>query len=496
MKFPCTVTAALFLAVLGLSSAALSPCVRAATAAEPPPNIVVILADDMGYGDPRCYNPASKIPTPHMDRLAAEGLRFTDAHTPAAVCTPTRYGFLTGRYSWRTRLQNMVLWSEYEEPLIEPTRETVARVLQRSGYRTAVVGKWHLGLNFAKPGGGFVRGKTNHMNGAGGTRDVNFTQPVQGGPLALGFDTSFLLPGGVNLEPHFWLSDDRVVGEPTVWRAKAAPTRPGTSGLEVHEGWMTPGWSDEAVGPTLTEKAEAFIAVSAAAKKPFFLYFASQAPHRNCTPPDFARGQSQAGVRGDMVFEFDWSVGRVLAKLDELGLAQNTLVIVTSDNGAVPKSDEGDDFGHQSNGDLRGTKGGLFEGGHRVPFLVRWPGRAPAGKTNASLVVLTDLMATFAELAGAKLPPRAAPDSFSVLPALRGAAMDSAARPAVVLHSGAGHFAVRRGPWKLIFDAKEKPAQLFNLERDPSEATNQLAAEPSRVAELQAELARIRAARS
>jgi arylsulfatase A-like enzyme len=171
-------------------------------------------------------------------------------------------------------------------------------------------------------------------------------------------------------------------------------------------------------------------------------------------------------------------------------------VIVTSDNGAVPKSDEGDDFGHQSNGDLRGSKGGLFEGGHRVPFLVRWPGRAPAGKTNASLVVLTDLMATFAELAGAKLPAHAAPDSFSVLPALRGAAMDSAARPAVVLHSGAGHFAIRRGPWKLIFDAKEKPAQLFNLDRDPREATNLLAAEPSRVAELQAELVRIRAAKS
>jgi arylsulfatase A-like enzyme len=465
-----------------------------AAAAEPPPNIIVMLADDMGYGDPRCYNPASKIPTPNMDRIAAEGLRFTDAHTPAAVCTPTRYGFVTGRYAWRTRLKTMVLWSEYEDPLIEPSRETVARVLQRSGYRTAAVGKWHLGLNFAKPGGGFVRGKINHLNGAGGTREVEFTSPVQGGPLALGFDTSFLLPGGINLEPHFWLADDRVVGKPAVWRAAGAPTRPGTSGLEVHEGWMAEGWSDEAVGPTLTEKAEAFLSASAAAKKPFFLYFASQAPHRNCTPPDFVRGKSQAGVRGDMVYEFDWAVGRVLAKLDELGLAQNTLVIVTSDNGAVPKSDEGDDFGHKANGDLRGAKGGLFEGGHRVPFLVRWPGQAPAGQTNASLVVLTDLLATFADLAGAKLPPGAGPDSFSVRPALRGAAMDATARPAVVLHSGGGLFAIRQGPWKLIFDAKLKPAQLFHLGRDPQEATNELAGEPQRVTEMQAELARIRAA--
>ncbi|MEO6245758.1 MAG: sulfatase-like hydrolase/transferase, partial [Opitutaceae bacterium] len=208
------------------------------------PNIIVLLADDMGYGDPHCYNADSKIPTPHMDRLAREGLRFTDAHTPASVCTPTRYGFLTGRYSWRTRLKNMVLWTKYEEPLIEAGRETVAIVLRRARYQTAAVGKWHLGLDFAKPGGGVVRGKTNHLNGSGGTRDVDFTQPVRGGPLALGFDYAFILPGGVNLEPHCFIEGDRVVVPPTVWRAGAQPTRPGTSGLEVHEGWMSAGWSD------------------------------------------------------------------------------------------------------------------------------------------------------------------------------------------------------------------------------------------------------------
>ncbi len=458
------------------------------------PNIVFIMGDDMGYGDPRCYNPESKIPTPHMDRLAAEGIRFTDAHTPAAVCTPTRYGVLTGRYCWRTRLKRGVLWTEYEEPLIEVGRPTVATVLRGAGYRTAAVGKWHLGADFAKPGGGFVRGKPEHFNGAGGTREVDFTRPIEGGPTALGFDTAFFLPGGNNLEPHFFVANDRVVGRPTVWRANGAPTRPGTSGLEVHEGWMSEGWSDEAIGPSLTERALDFIDESAKARRPFFLFYAAQAPHRACTPPDFARGKSQAGVRGDMVYELDWSIGRILAKLDELGLARDTLVIVTSDNGGVAKSDEGEDFGHKSCGELRGNKGGIYEGGHRVPFLVRWPGRAPADTVNGSLVVLTDMLATFAEIAGVKLPTGAGPDGATILPALGGAVMDAAARPAVVLHSGGGQFAIRSGRWKLIFNAQLKPVELYDLERDLREASNEIKKQPETVARLQQEFQRIHGA--
>ena len=469
----------------------------AAPAARPAlPNIIVIMADDMGYGDPRCYNADSKIPTPHMDRLAAEGIRFTDAHTPAAVCTPTRYGLLTGRYCWRTRLKKMVLWTEYEEPLIEAGRETVASLLKRAGYRTAALGKWHLGVNFPKPGGGFVRGKPEHFSGAGGTRDVDFTRPIQGGPTALGFDYGYLLPGGNNLEPHFFVEGDRVVGSPTVWRPRAMPTRPGSSALEVHEGWMAEGWSDEAIGPSLTDKALGFIEQSVADRSPFFLYFASQAPHRACTPPDFAKGKSQAGVRGDMVYEFDWSIGRMLAKLDELGVARNTLVIVTSDNGGTAQSDEKEDFGHKSCGDLKGFKGGISEGGHRVPFLVRWPGQAPAGTVNGSLVCLTDLMATFGEIAGVKLPPGAAPDGASVLPALRGAVMDSAARPPVIHHSGSGLFAIRSGRWKLIFDGQLKPAQLYDLERDLREEKNVIKDQPEIVTGLQQAFQRIHDRRS
>jgi arylsulfatase A len=455
------------------------------------PNIVFIMADDMGYGDPRCYNAESKIPTPNMDRLAAEGIRFTDAHSPSSVCTPTRYGVLTGRYCWRTRLKRMVLWTEYEEPLIEVGRETVASLLKRSGYRTAAVGKWHLGADFAKPGGGFVRGKPEHFKGSGGTRDVDFTRPIQGGPAALGFDSVFVLPGGNNLEPHFFVEGDRVVGSPTVWRDAAVPTQSGSSALEVHEGWMTEGWSDEAIGPSLTEKALTFIDQSAADRVPFFLYFASQAPHRACTPPEFAKGKSQAGVRGDMVYEFDWSIGRILAKLDELGLAEDTLVIVTSDNGGVAKSDEGDDFGHKSCGELKGFKGGLPEGGHRVPFLVRWPGRAPAGTVNGSLVVLTDFMATCAELVGVKLPAAAGQDSVSILAALRGETMDSAKRTAVIHHSGSGQFAIRSGPWKLIFDGQLKPIELYNLDQDLREQDNRLSDQRDIVERLQQEFRRI-----
>lgn len=460
------------------------------------PNIVVIMADDMGYGDPRCYNADSKIPTPHMDRLAAEGIRFTDAHTPASVCTPTRYGLLTGRYSWRTRLKNFVLWTGYDEPLIEAERETVGSLLKRAGYRTAAVGKWHLGLNFAKPGGGFVRGKSAHMSGGGGTREVDFARPIQGGPTALGFDVGYVLPAGNNLEPHLFVAGDRVVGSPTVWRGRAVPTQPGSSALEVHEGWMTEGWSDEAIGPALTEQALEFIQQSAAKGSPFFLYFASPAPHRPSTPSKFAQGKSQAGVRGDMVYEFDWSVGRILAKLDELGVANNTLVVVTSDNGGVNKGDEGHDFGHKSCGDLKGFKGGLAEGGHRVPFLVRWPGRAPAGTTNASLVCLTDLMTTFGEVAGVKLPSGAAPDGISILPALLGAEMPADKREPVIHHSGAGHFAIRSGRWKLIFDADSKPVQLYDLERDLREETNVIKDHAELVGRLQQALQRIRESRS
>jgi arylsulfatase A-like enzyme len=385
----------------------------------------------------------------------------------------------------------MVLWTDYEEPLIEAGRPTIASLLKTTGYTTACIGKWHLGMNFAKPGGGFVRGKRAPQRGAGGTREVDFSQPIKGGPSELGFDTVWAIPAGHNLEPHFYVDGDRPAANPSVWRGNAQPSKPGLSALETHEGWMTPDWDDQQVGPTLTSKALAFIERSARDKRPFLLYYAAQSPHRPCTPPDFAKGKSEAGVRGDMVWELDWTVGQITARLDELGIAGDTLIIVTSDNGAVKVSDEGKDFGHASCGPLRAFKTSIHEGGHRVPFIARWPGVIKAGSTNDSAICLTDLFVTFAVITGTAVPQNSAEDSFSILPALRGSALGDD-RPPVVHHSGGGQFAIRQGRWKLILDMKDKPVMLFDVRADPAETTNRLKDEPALAARLAKKLAEIR----
>jgi arylsulfatase A-like enzyme len=451
------------------------------------PNIVFVLADDMGYGDPRCYNRESKIPTPNMDRLAAEGVRFTDAHSPSAVCTPTRYGVLTGRYCWRTRLKKEVFWSGYDEPLIEPTRLTVASLLKSHGYAAGCIGKWHLGMNFAQKGGpGFVRGKTSHMSGGGGVRDVDFSKPIQGGPTDLGFDYYFGLAAGINLEPFCFIENNRTVGLPSGWREKDTPTSPGDSARGSHEGWMTEGWKDQEVGPAQASKGVAFI--ERCHKKnpaqPFFLYFATQSPHQPCTPPPFIRGKSAAGARGDMVAEFDWTVGEIMKALERLNLAGNTLLIATSDNGGVRADDDGNDHGHKSCGNLRGFKASLYEGGHRVPFIARWPGKIPPGTTSDQIICLTDLMATCAAIAGTELHDSAGEDSFNILPVLLQPRAEKPVREAIVHHDYSGNFAMRRGVWKLIQVAKP---ELYNLQDDPAEKNN-LYAENADIANRLAEL--------
>jgi arylsulfatase A-like enzyme len=437
-----------------------------AAAAEPArkPNLVLILADDLGYGDPRCYNAASKVPTPNLDRLAAQGLRFTDAHTPCAVCTPTRYGLLTGRYCWRTRLKRGVLQG-YSPALIEPGRLTLASLLKRHGYATACVGKWHLGL---------------------GDRDkTDYDKPLSPGPNAVGFDYFFGIPASLDMPPYVFVENERVTEAPTATVGDSAMRRHGGKGF-WRAGAIAPGFKHADVLPKITEKALAWLAKQSKGR-PFFLYFALTAPHTPWLPTPEYEGKSGAGPYGDFVAQVDAVAGRVLQALDDARLADDTLVIFTSDNGAHWLPSDIEKWKHRANDGLRGQKADIWDGGHRVPFIVRWPGRVPAGKTSDELICLTDVLATAAALIGDKLPPGAGEDSFDILPVLLGKKREGAVREAVVHQSGDGTLGIRQGPWKLAtalgshgFSAprniQPRPGgpqgQLYNLAGDSTEQHN------------------------
>ena len=453
------------------------------------PNIVVILADDLGWGDLRCYNPDSKIPTPHLDRLAAEGLRFNDAHTPSAVCSPTRYGLLTGRYAWRTRLRKGVLWG-YSPPLIEPDRPTVASVLRDHGYTTAAVGKWHLGLTWA------TREPAEFGDDSKPAADpglVDFTQPLRSGPLDLGFDHFFGIPASLDMDPYVYIANRRVVAPPTARIEGSKHQRQGGGGF-WREGPAPPGFHPDQVLPTLAAEAGSFLRHQPT-NRPFFLYLPLTAPHDPWVPTADFRGRSGAGDYGDFVTQVDATVGGILRILEERGLAQHTLVVFTSDNGAHWPPADIQRWDHRANGPWRGMKSDAFEGGHRVPFLVRWPARIKPGGTTEALVCLTDLLATFAEINDIRLPPGAGEDSRSFASVLRDPRRGG--RNDLVHHSIQGVFAVRRGSWKLIeangsggwTSAKvETPAQLYDLASDPSETRNHFDDQPGIVRELRAAL--------
>ncbi len=480
------------------------------------PNIIVVLADDLGYGDVSCNNPHSKIPTPNVARLAAEGMRFTDAHTPSAVCTPTRYGLLTGRYCWRTRLKERVL-DGFDPPLIEPGQVTVASLLKQHGYATAAVGKWHLGLGWTDKNGEPVSAVPPDRKGPPrGGDDVDYTKPFTGGPTAVGFDHYFGISASLNMSPFCYLQGDRPLHLPVLHQERMRDT----NFMAVDEGVRSPDFTIHGVMPRLAGEAVAFIEKQAAATgaKPFFLYAALTSPHLPVVVNSEYRGKSQAGEYGDFVVETDAFLGAILDTLDDNGLADNTLVLFTSDNGGLYhywEAKETDDlkhykirgrgahireFGHQGNAHLRGTKADIWEGGHRVPFVVRWPGKTPAGTVSDELIELTDLLATAAAIVGAELPPEAGPDSRNILPALLNVKPDRPVRDFAVHHSLWGVFAIRQGPWKLIphrgsggfthprdlDPAKEggPPGQLYNLESDPSETRNVYAEHPDVVQRL------------
>ena len=415
---------------LGLIQAVFAAAVFAADSARP--NIVYILADDFGYGDIRALNPEhGKIPTPHLDRLIEQGMTFTDTHSGSAVCTPTRYGILTGRYCWRTRLQASVIL-KYAAPLIDAERLTVPGLLHKHGYRTAAIGKWHLGWNWPLDDGKLV-----------------LDQSIPDGPTGRGFQYFF----GVdlpNLPPYGFIENNRLVQQPTE-TFKSDPKRfPHPFAEPLSEGPMVPGWRFDQILPKLTEKAVEYVTQRSADRQPFFLYFALTSPHEPIAPSARFAGKSGISPLADFLMETDWAVGQVMEALEKSGQAQNTLLIFTADNGHCPYTGLQPllDAGHWPSQRFRGYKADVWEGGHRVPLVARWPGVVKAGTTCNQLVCLTDLLATCADLLGVKLPDNAGEDSVSFLHLLRGVA-DGPRHEAVVHHSGLGRFAIRQGNWKL-----------------------------------------------
>ena len=459
------------------------------------PNIIYIMADDMGYGDVGWYNAESTIPTPNMDRIAREGVYCTDAHSASAVCTPSRYAVMTGKYAWRSALKRGVL-NGFGTPLIDPNEVTLASLLKQQGYATTAIGKWHLGFDWTTESGEPIpQANGSHAWSEDGF-DVDYAQPLTGGPNELGFDYSFGISGSLDMPPYCFIENGQTVGIPTQEKHPYYN--------QQRRGLMTDGWQDEAVDTTFASKSVDFIEqhVESRPDQPFFLYLTPASPHRPCDiRPDFVINKSQAGDRGDMVYLFDWVVGQVLEALDRLELAENTLIMVTSDNGARLVCADGNDYGHKSNGNLRGQKADIWDGGHREPFLVRWPGHIKAGTSTDALICLSDVIATCAAVTGANMSENV--DSFNMLPHLTDTPAQTPIRETLVHHSAAGMFSIREGQWKLIVGLGsggfsepksvdpapgEPTGQLYDLSNDLAETHNLWAEHQDIVQDLTAKL--------
>jgi len=450
------------------------------------PNLVYILADDMGYGDVSCLNPESRIRTSSLDRLAAQGMVFGDAHASSAVCTPSRYSILTGRYNWRSRLKSWVTHG-YDGPVIESGRMTVASFLRDQGYQTACIGKWHLGWDWARHGGSET--------------DVDFTRPIRNGPLAAGFDRFFGIAASLDMPPYVYIENDR---------ATAIPDRivPEETGKRFwRQGPIAPDFNHAEVLPRLTREAVAYIEERGTSAQPFFLYFALPAPHTPILPSPEYQGKSGVNAYGDFCLQVDAVVGQVADALERSGLTENTILVFTSDNGCSPMADfeELKAVGHHPSHVFRGHKADIYEGGHRIPLIVRWPAQIRAGSVCGETVCLADLLATCAEIAGLKLPDDAGEDSVGNLPLWRGEPAGPSRREATVHHSGDGSFSIRRGRWKLEMCAGSggwsypqpgveceglPPIQLYDLMADISEQRNVYGEHPDVVEDLKALLTR------
>lgn len=465
---------------------------------ENPPNIIFILADDLGYGDIRAFNPDGKILTPHLDQLAREGMRFTDAHTTSSVCTPSRYALLTGRYNWRSRLKQGVLTGE-SQSLIPRERTTAASLLKAQGYQTAFIGKWHLGWDWA------LKVDSIAQVGTGYTANfslVDFSKPVQNGPDVLGFDYSYGHAASLDMAPYVYVENGKVTQEPdrtTIDEGEYSWWRKGPT---------SPDFIHEEVTPNFFTRTIQYIESQSRQEKPFFLYLALPSPHTPILPTEEWQGKSGLLPYADFMMMIDDYMGQINQSLTDAGIADNTLLIFTSDNGCAPAAgfEKMVKMGHLPSANFRGHKADIYEGGHRVPFIAKWPAKIQAGSVSEETISLIDFFATAAELSDYKLADHEGEDSYSLLPLFQSEKKSGGFREATVFHSVDGSFAIRKGDWKLIltkgsggwsFPRPGDPAaanlpevQLYNLAEDPGESKNLEAVEKAKVEDLKQTLIR------
>lgn len=455
------------------------------------PNIVYILCDDLGIGDVKTYNPQGEIATPHVDKLAETGIKFTDAHSSSSVCTPSRYSIMTGRYNWRSVLQSSVLVS-YSEPLIADSIYTQPQMLKENGYKTACIGKWHLGLTWSTKSCGYSNDNTTE-------EEINFSGPIKNTPVHYGFDYYFGIAASLDMSPYLYIENDKAINPKT-------ETVPENKPMHYRKGVKATDFDFYKSLETLAAKADDYITENS--KSPFFLYFALPSPHTPLVPGKNFQGKSGINAYADYVMETDWVVGEIMKSLEKNGIANNTMLVFTSDNGYAPYADSATLFAHGHNPSYiyRGYKADIWEGGHRMPLIVRWPDVIKPGGVENRTVCLVDFMATAADILGIKLPETAAPDSYSFLPLLKQKG-ELCSRPAVVHHSINGNFAIRKDEWKLILGGGSggwaKPGnqeasrnnlpqyQLYNMTADPSEKNNLQASHATKVQELYSLLEKI-----
>jgi len=469
--------------------------------AQQKPNVIFILADDLGYGDVSYLNSNSKIATPNIDKLARDGKSFIDAHAPASLCTPTRYAILTGRYGWRSSLKKGVL-KHYDPPLIEKGRFTIGQLFKKNNYSTACIGKWHLGWEWSLNNNSFFSDSLKIGNDAPADRFrieklIDFSKPISDGPITKGFDYYFGddVP---NYPPYVFIENDKTLGIPVLHKP---------DDMYGHPGFMIKDWKLEGVLPAITNKAVNYIQQNAEKKQPFFLYFALTSPHVPIAPAEDFKGTSKAGAYGDFVQETDWAVSEIVAAVKNAGISDNTIIIFTSDNGS-PGQDgtnmSGEmnsvlKFDHFPNAPFKGMKTDLWEGGHHVPFIVSWPGKIKANTISNETICHSDLLATCADILKTPIPSKEAEDSYSLLSLLLDK-KNSYDRPYTIHHSGTGIFAIRQGDWKLIMTGNSGgglipskaevingvpvPIQLFNIKNDLQEKNNLYLVYPEKVKEL------------